>query len=174
VSESAVASAEDNVSAEIEATITANLEAITEALEDAGAAITAATTGGLGGIITAASFLTNQQVQNLADAVETVSDIVDGIGATIEVTVTDLTPDLVDALQEEIDNVKAALSPFLGPLLRFISAVRFFSATAGVAITGLANAQRELIDLLQRLVTSIGLPGLNALLALAGLFSPLP
>lgn len=91
--------------------------------------------------------------------------------ATIRVTVTDLTPDLKDAIQGEIDAVEDAVAPFVRPLSAFAEAASRASANAGVTIRGLRNALKEIDGVLRSVARSLGIPGLGNVINLGGLWA---
>lgn len=71
--------------------------------------------------------------------------------------------------------VKSAISPFLLPLTAFATAARNAGATLNITVTGLSNALKGLIKIVQGLTDSLGLQGLDGILSnlgglLGGLF----
>lgn len=132
----------------------------------------AVTTGAAGGVAGQARGLTRAQVEQLVEAIRAAARIVNGLGITLTAYVTDLTPDVRDALDAEFQAVRNAIAPFVQPLLAFGAAVRRAQAGVGVVVTGLENALTEFGGIISRLITSIGLPGLD-LSTLNGLLSGL-
>ncbi|KAH7171894.1 hypothetical protein DER46DRAFT_656540 [Fusarium sp. MPI-SDFR-AT-0072] len=149
------------VIAQIQADLKANYEIIARGLANSTTRIVSVTTGAAGGVAAQAIGLTNQQIVTLTGSILVVIDIVENIGATVSVTVTDLTPALRATFQSEINAVKAALNPFISPILLFAAAVRAVNVGGSATITGLDNAIVNLIRVQSELVASIGIPPLN-------------
>ncbi|KAK7226948.1 hypothetical protein V2G26_014951 [Clonostachys chloroleuca] len=150
-----------NVSAQVQAQIRANLNAILASLKTATTTITGATTGAAGGIIGAAVGLSQQQINDLAQAVQNTLDAVAALNVIITAEATDLTTPLRTFAQSEINAIRAALSPFLTPVIVFARAVTFFSARVGIVVTGLANVTTSLTNYITNLLQSLGLPRIN-------------
>ncbi|KAM0562041.1 hypothetical protein ACHAPJ_002483 [Fusarium lateritium] len=142
---------------QLQGALRANYQAIAQALIQSTTNIAGVTTGAVGGIAGQALGLTDQQIIQLTAALRTAIEIVEGIGAAVSVTATDLSPALRATFQGEIDAVKAALNPFITPLVLFATAVRNASVGASAAITGLDNAITNLIRVQSELVASIGI-----------------
>jgi len=155
----------DNVGAQIiveaQALVKANYQAIAQGLAASTTTIVSVTTGAAGGVAAQAIGLTNQQIATLTASVLVVIDIVENIGATVTVTVTDLTPALRATFQSEINATKAAINPFVSPVLLFAGAVRAANVGGSATITGLDNAIVNLIRVQGELVASLGIPALN-------------
>ncbi|RKL41121.1 hypothetical protein BFJ72_g6016 [Fusarium proliferatum] len=155
----------NNVDAQVvvqaQALVKANYQAIAQGLAGSTTTIVSVTTGAAGGVAVQAIDLTNQQIATLTASLLVVIDIVENIGATVTVTVTDLTPALRATFQAEINAVKAALNPFISPVLLFAAAVRAASVGGSATITGLDNAIVNLIRVQGELVASLGIPALN-------------
>ncbi|KAG5749265.1 hypothetical protein H9Q69_009206 [Fusarium xylarioides] len=149
------------VIAQIQADLKANYQAILQGLAASTTTIVSVTTGAAGGVAGQAIGLTNQQIVTLTASILVVIDIVENIGATVSVTVTDLTPALRATFQSEINAVKTALNPFISPVLLFAAAVRAANIGGSAAITGLDNAIVNLIRVQGELVASIGIPPLS-------------
>ncbi|KAF5539974.1 hypothetical protein FPHYL_12177 [Fusarium phyllophilum] len=149
------------VIAQIQADLKANYQAILQGLAASTTTIVSVTTGAAGGVAGQAIGLTNQQIVTLTGSILVVIDIVENIGATVSVTVTDLTPALRATFQSEINAVKAALNPFISPVLLFAAAVRAANIGGSAAVTGLDNAIVNLIRVQSELVASIGINPLN-------------
>ncbi|KAG7418753.1 hypothetical protein Forpe1208_v003158 [Fusarium oxysporum f. sp. rapae] len=149
------------VIAQIQADLKANYEIIARGLANSTTRIVSVTTGAAGGVAAQAIGLTNQQIVTLTGSILVVIDIVENIGATVSVTVTDLTPALRATFQSEINAVKASLNPFISPILLFAAAVRAVNVGGSATITGLDNAIVNLIRVQSELVASIGIPPLN-------------
>ncbi|EMT64190.1 hypothetical protein ACKRZS_014047 [Fusarium odoratissimum] len=149
------------VIAQIQADLKANYEVIAQGLANSTTRIVSVTTGAAGGVAFQAIGLTNQQIVTLTASILVVIDIVENIGATVSVTVTDLTPALRATFQSEINAVKTALNPFISPVLLFAAAVRAANVGGGATITGLDNAIVNLIRVQSELVASIGISPLN-------------
>jgi acyl-CoA hydrolase len=152
------------VDVDIEAAVRANLNAIAAALQQAASTIKTSTTNVFGGIIGAASGLTQQQINSLIQAVNGALDAINQLQVIIDAQATDLTPELVQALQSEIRAIQNAISPFIGPLVRFARAVQLFSARIGVTVRGLQGVTQQLTSVVTNLLKSLGLdlliPGL--------------
>uniref|UniRef100_A0A8H7K2Z0 Uncharacterized protein n=1 Tax=Bionectria ochroleuca TaxID=29856 RepID=A0A8H7K2Z0_BIOOC len=158
---SAVDGVSGNISAQVQAQIRANLQAIASSLQTAATTITGATTGAAGGIIRAATGLTQQQINDLAQAVQNTLDAVTALNVIITAEATDLTTPLRTFAQSEINAIRAALNPLVSPVLTFARAVTFFSARVGIVVTGLANVTTSLTNYITNLLNSLGLSKLN-------------
>ncbi|KAF4954522.1 hypothetical protein FSARC_12102 [Fusarium sarcochroum] len=158
----AVAAIKSNVGAtvivQLQGALRANYQAIAQALILATTNIARVTTEAAGGIAAQARGLTDQQIVQLTAALRTAIDSAENIGATVAITMTDLSPDARAAFQGEVDAVKDALNPFITPLVLFATAVRNASASGSAAITGLDPALTNLIRLQGELMASLGLP----------------
>ncbi|KAF5687442.1 hypothetical protein FCIRC_2386 [Fusarium circinatum] len=160
-----VALIKNNVGAQViveaQALVKANYQAIAQGLATSTTTIVSVTTGAAGGVAAQAIGLTNQQIVTLTTSILVVIDILENIGATVTVTVTDLTPALRATFQSEINAVKAAINPFVSPVLLFATAVRAANVGVSATITGLDNAIVNLIRVQSELVASIGISPLN-------------
>jgi hypothetical protein len=91
--------------------------------------------------------------------------------------VTNPGPSVTALITSEISAVSNALAPFLQPLVVFLTAVRNLSARLTVNIQGLNSGLSDLTFVVQNVLSSLGLPGLNipaatqALTGLLGLLS---
>jgi hypothetical protein len=157
----AVDAIQDNVDAEViiqlQALIKANYQAIGQALNTSTTNIVGVTTGAVGGVAGQAVGLTTQQIIQLTATIRRTIATLEDIGATITVTVTDLTPAVRATFQAEVDAVIQLINPFITPLLLFSAAVRSAAVTVTVVITGLDNAIANLIRTQNDLVASIGI-----------------
>ncbi|KAK7431013.1 hypothetical protein QQZ08_002543 [Neonectria magnoliae] len=157
-----VASIKDNVggtvTAQVTAQLRANINAIAVALQDAAVVISTATTAALVGVGGQVQALTEQEVQDITTAAQEAIRIVGEISATLTIIASDLRPAVNLLLVTEINAVKAAISPFVLPILVFINAVRTSSASASVTVTGLTSLLQNLIPVFTRLLTTLGLP----------------
>ncbi|KAF4425273.1 hypothetical protein FACUT_10026 [Fusarium acutatum] len=155
----------NNVDAQIiveaQALLKANYQAIAQGLATSTTTIVSVTTGAAGGVVVQALTLTNQQIVTLTASIRLVIDILENLGATITVTVTDLTPALRATFQSEINAVKTAINPFVSPVLLFAAAVRAANIGGSATITGLDNAIVNLIRVQGELVASLGITPLN-------------
>ncbi|EWY97784.1 hypothetical protein FOYG_02547 [Fusarium oxysporum NRRL 32931] len=155
----------DNVDAQIiveaQALLKANYQAIAQGLATSTTTIVSVTTGAAGGVAAQAIGLTNQQIVTLTVVIRLVIDILENLGATITVTVTDLTPALRATFQAEINAVKAAINPFVSPVLLFAAAVRAANVGGSATITGLDNAIVNLLRVQSEVAASIGIPALS-------------
>ncbi|KAF5555592.1 hypothetical protein FNAPI_6099 [Fusarium napiforme] len=160
-----VALIKDNVDAQVivqaQAILEANYQAILQGLAASTNTIVSVTTGAAGGVAAQAIGFTNQQIVTLTASILVVIDIIENIGATVSVTVTDLTPALRAAFQAEINAVKAAINPFVSPVLLLAAAVRAANIGGSAAITGLDNAIVNLLRVQSDVAASIGIPALN-------------
>ncbi|KAF9770573.1 hypothetical protein IL306_011856 [Fusarium sp. DS 682] len=146
---------------EVQAALKANYEAIAQGLTTSTTKIVSVTTGAAGGVAVQAIGLTNQQIVTLTASLLVVIEILENIGATITVTVTDLTPALRATFESEIAAVKDALNPFISPLFLFAAAVRAVNVAGSATITGLDNAIVNLIRVQSELVASLGIIPIN-------------
>lgn len=104
------------------------------------------------------------QINNLAGAIVAANKILGRLQVTLTASVTDLTPDIKVAIQSEIDAVKAVIAPFVTPLSIFAKAAAQASASVGVAVGGLVFARQELGGILLSFSSTLGVPGLDALI----------
>ncbi|KAM0230923.1 hypothetical protein ACHAP5_011244 [Fusarium lateritium] len=142
---------------QLQALIKANYQAILQALGASTNTIVGVTTGAVGGVAGQAIGLTQQQIIQLTATIRRTIVTLENIGATITVTVTDLTPAVRATFQAEVDAVIQAINPFITPLLLFSAAVRSAAVGVSVVITGLDAAIANLIRTQNDLVTSIGI-----------------
>ncbi|RBR14695.1 hypothetical protein FVER53590_05492 [Fusarium verticillioides] len=149
------------VIAQIQADLEANYQAILQGLAASTTTIVSVTTGAAGGVAAQAIGLTNQQIVTLTASILVVIDILENLGATISITVTDLTPALRAAFQSEINAVKAAINPFVSPVLLLAAAVRAANIGGSATITGLDNAIVDLLRVQSQVAASIGIPALS-------------
>ncbi|KAF4337636.1 hypothetical protein FBEOM_8478 [Fusarium beomiforme] len=149
------------VVAEVQAAIKANYKVIAKGLATSTTKIVSVTTGAAGGVTGQAIGLTSQQIATLTASLLVVIDILEDIGATITVTVTDLTPAVRAAFESEITAVKDALNPFVSPVLLFAAAVRAANVGGSATITGLDNGIVNLVGIYGGLVASLGIPSIN-------------
>ncbi|KAF5578986.1 hypothetical protein FPCIR_11346 [Fusarium pseudocircinatum] len=160
-----VALIKNNVDAQViveaQALLKANYQAIAQGLTASTTTIVSVTTGAAGGVAAQAIGLTNQQIVTLTAAINLIIQIFENIEATVTITITDLTPALRATFQSEINAVKAAINPFLSPVLLFAAAVRAANVGGSATITGLDNAIVNLIRLQSELVASIGISPIN-------------
>jgi hypothetical protein len=165
--ERVVTCAKGNVDAVIEvqlkATLKANYIAIIKSIQTASSAINIVTTGAAGGVANQVKGLTQAQVNQLPDAVNSAKRVIQALNATLVVTVTDLTPSYKDFIADEVESLKGVLEPFFTPLLTFVSAAKEAEATVALTVTGLSTAQAELSKACKNLVSFLGLPQLPIL-----------
>ncbi|KAF4503714.1 hypothetical protein FAGAP_59 [Fusarium agapanthi] len=156
-----VALIQNNVDAQViveaQALLKANYQAIAQGLATSTTTIVSVTTGAAGGVAVQAIGLTNQQIVTLTASINIVIDIIQNIGATVTITVTDLTPALRATFQSEINAVKAAINPFVSPVLLLAAAVRAANIGGSATITGLDNAIVNLIRVYGEVAASIGI-----------------
>lgn len=155
----------NNVDAQIiveaQALLKANYQAIAQGLATSTTTIVSVTTGAAGGVAAQAIGLTNQQIVTLTAAIRIIIEVIENIGLTIALTVTDLTPALRTTFQAEIDAVKTAINPFVSPVLLFAAAVRAANVGGSATITGLDNAIVNLIRVYGEVAASIGITPIN-------------
>ncbi|KAF5634163.1 uncharacterized protein FTJAE_6782 [Fusarium tjaetaba] len=144
--------------AQIQADLKANYQAILQGLAASTTTIVSVTIGAAGGVAAQAIGLANQQIATLTASILVVIDILVNLGATITITATDLTPALRATFQSEIDAVKAAINPFVRPVLLFAAAVRDANVGGSATITGLDNAIVNLLRVQGEVAASIGIP----------------
>ncbi|SPJ84309.1 uncharacterized protein FTOL_10827 [Fusarium torulosum] len=165
--DNAVDAIKDNVDAQvliqIQALIKANYQAIGQALNASTISIVGVTTGAVGGVAGQAIGLTQQQIIQLTATIRRTIKTLENIGATITVTVTDLTPAVRATFQAEVDAVIQLLGPFITPLLLFSVAVRNVAVGVSVVITGLDAAITNLISTQNELVATIGITPVSGL-----------
>ncbi|KAM0199149.1 hypothetical protein ACHAPA_001620 [Fusarium lateritium] len=142
---------------QLQTLIKANYQAILQALNASTTTIVGVTTGAAGGVAGQAVGLTQQQIIQLTATIRRTIVTLENIGATITVTVTDLTPAVRATFQAEVDAVIQALNPYITPILLFSAAVRSAAVGVSVVITGLDAAIANLIRTQNDLVTSIGI-----------------
>ncbi|KAG9505320.1 hypothetical protein J7337_002287 [Fusarium musae] len=160
-----VALISNNVDAQViveaQALLKANYQAIAQGLTTSTTTIVSVTTGAAGGVAAQAIGLANQQIVTLTASILVVIGILENLGATISITVTDLTPALRAAFQSEINAVKAAINPFVSPVLLLAAAVRAANIGGSATITGLDNAIVNLFRVQSEVAASIGIPALS-------------
>ncbi|KAF5613899.1 uncharacterized protein FSUBG_511 [Fusarium subglutinans] len=160
-----VALIKNNVDAQViveaQALLKANYQAIAQGLATSTTTIVSVTTGAAGGVAAQAIGLTNQQIVTLTASVNAVINILENIGATVTITVTDLTPALRATFQSEINAVKAAINPFVSPVFLFAAAVRAANVGGSATITGLDNAIVNLVRVYSDVAASIGITPIN-------------
>ncbi|KAF7561073.1 hypothetical protein G7046_g3085 [Stylonectria norvegica] len=160
-----VESVKDNVGGTVEAQVTATLKAnyraILRALRGATTSIVSVTTGAAGGVTESAKNLGQQEINLLVRSIQASTRVVSQLGATLTLTVTDLTPSIKTAIDSEFSAVKDAINPFAQPLLLFIAAAREASVEAGLTVTGLDAAQQAFSSVILDVGTSLGLPDLE-------------
>lgn len=144
--------------ATITPTIKANYNAILGALQKAAITITSATTTAAGGLDNAAKGVVQSEVDQLTADLKTIQDTLSGIGATVHLTATDLSPAAQSVVTAEVTAVKSAIEPFVKPVNNFAAAVQNVAATSAVTVRGLQPAYYNLNVIIQRLVGSLGLP----------------
>ena len=173
--DNAIASVKNNIDAtlavQLKATLEANYDAISKSIKDSSKAIALVTTGAVGGVGNQVKGLTQAQINQLVEAVNSANRILQAINATLAVTVTDLTPAFKEVIMEEIEAMKGVLDPFLTPLATFVDAARKAGATAGLTVTGLNTAETELLKTSKSLVAFLGLPPIPVLSGLRPLLT---
>ncbi|KAM5351215.1 hypothetical protein ACJ41O_003938 [Fusarium nematophilum] len=146
---------------QLSAVIATNYNAVISALATAITAIVQVTTGAVGGVAGQAQGLTEQQIQQLIDAVEEAIDVLNGISAAVTITVTDLKPATYALMAAQVIAVKQLLNPFVAPVVLFGQAVEDASAEVTIVVEGLTPAVKLLVSTYEGGVTSIGLPALS-------------
>lgn len=150
--------------AQAQVLIRANIVAIADALKTAKDTIISSTVDATGSVTNAATGLTQEQVNNLATAIQNTLAAVNQLKVIVTLTASDLTPEFFALVKGELDLVKEAISPFVKPVTAFGSAVSKFSAKAGVSVVGLSNATNTLINVTQSLLSGLGLGGLGSIM----------
>lgn len=148
---------------QIIADIRANLNDIRTAIQAATRTILSNTLGAIFGLVGATTGLTQIVVDQVTDIIQTVFSVLAQLEVGVRAT-QNLTPEIRTLLTNELNSLIATLAPFLTPLLVFFNAVRNLSASATVTVRGLLAAQQELGALIRRVLTSLGLGNLLALL----------
>lgn len=160
-----VASVKNNVggtiAVEIQAQLKANLQAIGTALQTAAVAISTATTGALTGIGGQVTTLTTQEIQDISTAAQKLVSVASNVTATVTIVTTNLSPAVNALLVNEINVIKATVTPLLLPLLTFINVIRTFYASATVTVTGLTAILQAIVPIISQLLSSLGLPVLG-------------
>jgi hypothetical protein len=158
---SAVASLKDNAQATLTAaqkTINDALAGVLTVLKSSASNIVGATSGAAGGLQKTASGYAQQEIDVLASTVNAAATAILGLSASVQLAVTNLTPAAQQAVQSEIDAVKAAIKPLLDPLLLFVSAVQKLSASTNVQLNGLQSASDNLVSAANKVSASLGGP----------------
>jgi hypothetical protein len=141
----------------LQATIRSNIAAIARAFQDATATIIAATGGSLSAIINLATGLTQEQVNQLVEAINVIKRVLNNVRVVITLTISSAGPDTVAFVNTELNAVKSALGPFLQPLVTYLTAVRNLSASLTVTVQGLSSSLADLTSFIQGLGSSLGL-----------------
>jgi hypothetical protein len=151
------ANTEASVVVALQATIRSNIQAIVKAFQDATATILATIGGSLSAIINLATGLSQEQINNLIEAVAVIQRVLANIRVLVTVTVSSAGPSTVAFVNAELNTLKNALEPFLTPLVTYLTAVRNLSASATVTVQGLSSSLAELTNYVQTLAKSLGL-----------------
>jgi len=141
---SAITTINNSISADVivnaEAIINANLAAIVGAVKGATNSIVGSSVGAGGGLVGALLGLTQSEADALTAAVLEAKTAISGIGATLTVAVTNLTPTVKATISTEVKALKASFEPFIGPVGLLVTAVEQASVLLGVSVTGLGPA----------------------------------
>lgn len=146
-------------SLQIVASITANLGGIQQSIQTALTNIIAQTSGAVGGIIGVAAGFTQAQIDTLKAALVTLARVISGLGLSLVIQATDLTPAILSTLTAMIKAIQAAIVPLVTPLSILAQAIHDFSITTNLNIIGLENASAGLQQIVISIVKSLfGLP----------------
>ncbi|KAI0176867.1 hypothetical protein BJ166DRAFT_9730 [Pestalotiopsis sp. NC0098] len=147
----------NSVAAVITATaaIRSNYQAIVNAITAATAQIVAVTTGATGGAAAGIVGLTQQEANDLANAIQQIVVLVRNIRATLTVTATALGPNVTAATAAETAAIRAAITPFVAPIQALASAIAAASASASLTITGLNAAASGLVTISKQLAAGV-------------------
>lgn len=152
------------MSAEVVATVKADLNAIKAALDTAAAALITATNAAAGDLAGALAGLTQAQIDQLAASVQSALNAINQLQVIIGASVTGLGPALALAVLSELNAVRAAIAPFVNPLVSFVNSVKTFGASLTLAVNGLAGVVNSLTTAVNNLLNSLGLGQLLGLL----------
>ena len=151
--------AKNSVGAEIlvaiQANIKANYDAIAQALQSAASSIEGVTGGALESIVSQFEQLAQSEVERTITALQGTVQLLQNISVALNVTVSDLNPDLKALLSSEVAAVQNALSAFIQPLSTLISALQKASVTTGVGVSGLAQLATGLTLITASLLASL-------------------
>lgn len=149
------------IEAQIEAKLAANLADILAAIAAASKTVLTVTVSVTGKIILGVTVLAQAEIDNLTAAVKIIASVLVKLQATLTVTIGNLGPATQAFLSAEIIAIKAVLSPFIGPFLIYVDAVVKNSASVGVTLDALVEAQAELIVVVKSITASLGLPAIS-------------
>jgi hypothetical protein len=157
--ESAVAAIQGatSASAVVQATaaIAANYNAIIKAIGTATTTILSGTLASTGGIAGSIAGLTQSEVNELTTAIEQAITLVENIGATLQVTATNLGPAVSSSLSGEEAALAAVITPFALPIQALAQAIASASASVSLTVTGLSAAAAGLLSISQQIAASI-------------------
>ncbi|PSR80250.1 hypothetical protein BD289DRAFT_476194 [Coniella lustricola] len=139
-----------------EAALNANLTAIVTALVSAGTQIAGATVNAAGGITNATVGLAQADINTLSTDVEIIVTLVEGIEATYNVIVK-LGGNVQATAGAELVALQNVIAPFAAPLQAYVAGVLTSYVNATVSVTGLANAQADLIAVVNSVTATIGI-----------------
>lgn len=137
-----------------EAIIRTNLDAITSAINSTIATIVRVTGAATGTVVTAATGLTQSEVDMLTNDVAILVGILTNLNATVT-AVANAEAAVGVLFAGEITALRNVIQPFLSPIIVFAQAV--ISVSAGLTVSGVANALAGLSTILGNLESSIGL-----------------
>lgn len=141
-----------------EAIIRTNLDAITSSINATIATVVQATGAATGTVITAASGLTQAEIDMLTNDLVIIVGILTNLNATVT-AVANVEAAAGILFGGEITALQRVIQPFLSPILVFAQAV--YSVSVGVTVSGLANAVVGVYTILGNLESSIGLADLH-------------
>ncbi len=121
----------------IQATLKANIAAIADALQKAANTVIPITSNALNGVISLIQSFTQQQLNQIVAALNGALQLLDQVKLVLTLTATNLAPAIRDALNSEIDAVKAAVKKLVDPLAALAEAIKNSSIQGGVAVTGI-------------------------------------
>ena len=160
--ENTIESFDKNAQTEIEIVeeLNASLKAIAESLGNSTTTIVQSTDSAVSSITSGAETLTQTEVDNLADALKDADAAVSSLKVSLKACVTDLTPAVKTAIEAEYDAAKNAITPFVKPLDDFAQTVLNVAASISLSISGLKNAKSDVENIVDDLVSSLGIPSL--------------
>jgi hypothetical protein len=150
-----IQSINQNVGVSVVAAINANLQAIQQSFGKATVDLLATTTGGVGGVVAIGQQFTGDQITQLAGDVSAVAALIQQIRVTAGLATTNLTPDVLAAINAELTAVQNAVQPFVTPLEQLATAVRNSNTTAFLQIQGLRDAVNGLASVVRGTVNRL-------------------
>jgi hypothetical protein len=150
-----------------------SFDSILSALQDAGNALTAVTTAQASTMPRVASGLSGPQINSLTATVTEAIVVIQSISAAIISSNSVFDPEVLGTFVPDIEAIKTAIGPFVGPLLFYASAVHKYSASQSSSVQAMETAAKGLINLINYLDQYMGIPYSNAIRSLSTYFGPL-